>query len=71
MLRMRFLQKSNNISISDSGLVFISNDLRMEKITDPTPVLVELQTPVYNNRTNALILFTHEWALNKQEKHNI
>lgn len=58
-------------SDSDSGLIFISTDLRMEKISDPIPVLQELQTPVWNNRTNALILFTHEWALNKQVKHNI
>ncbi len=64
-------RNSDSFTVSDSGLIFISTDLRMEKITDPILVLQELQTPIWNNRTNALILFTHEWALNKQVKHNI
>ena len=62
---------SDSFIASMSNIVFISTDLRMEKISDASQSIEELQNPLWKNRTNALILFTHEWALNRQTKKNI
>ena len=62
---------SDSFIVSMSNIVFISTDLQMDKITDASKANEELQAPLWKNRTNALILFSHEWALNKQVKKNI
>lgn len=65
------VKHSDYFIASATNLIFVSTDLRMENIDDPLKVIEELAMPPWNYRTNALIFFTHEWALNKQTKKNI
>lgn len=55
----------------DLNIWFASTDMRIEYIDNIKTKIDELSTPAWNNQRNCLIIFTHEWALDMENKKKI
>lgn len=53
------------------GLTFISTDIRVEQVADVSNKLEEFETYAWNNQLGILEVFTHEWALNLENKEKV
>ena len=74
-----YLSKKDNIYIynhdelykSNMNLHFFSTDFRTEYVNNIGSKLKELNKDCWNNQTGDLVVFSHEWALNMENKGKI
>lgn len=52
----------------ETGMRFISTDVRMEYIENVDKKIEEFRTDAWNNQLDDLVIFMHEWALNDEVK---
>lgn len=56
---------------NNTGLLFISTDLRAEYVVGVKDKISEFQTDIWNNQLGIIELFSHEWAVNNYNKYKI
>ena len=54
-----------------TDLYFFSTDFRIEYVDNINSKLKELKSDCWNNQTGDLVVFSHEWALNSENKEKI
>lgn len=66
-----YIYSHDELYDSEIGIYFLSTDFRTEYVDNMDLKLKELSDDSWNNQTGDLVVFTHEWALNVENKEKI
>lgn len=66
-----YIYSHDELFDSETGIWFVSTDFRTEYVDSMESKMKELNSDSWNNQTGDLVVFTHEWALNIDNKEKV